>query len=117
MFTGIGVSEHGIFGLGSTVTITCTSDFGVNSIEWLRNNQVISTSEGSQGNLSIASVQEIHHGRQYTCRAIASFGVQQRNITVQVEGKLTIHHSSYAAVIPEGFYAFYCTQMLNYPYL
>ena len=86
--TGIGVSEHGIFALDSEVSITCSSDFGVRSIDWLQNGQVISITEGSEGELSIEAVTENDHGSQYTCRATAPFGAQEHNITIQVEGKL-----------------------------
>ena len=84
--TGIQVSEHGVFSLGSAVSITCSSDFGVQSIDWLHGKEVISTTMGSQGELRIESVSESDHGQQYTCRATTSFGVQEHNITIQVEG-------------------------------
>ena len=68
------------------MSITCSSDFGVSSIEWLKGGQVIATNQSSEGKLSIQSVTESDHGSQYTCRAIAPFGVQEHNVTVQVEG-------------------------------
>ena len=72
--------------LGSEVSITCSSDFGVSSIDWLRGSQVVSTSDGSEGELRIGMVTENDHGSQYTCRATAPFGVQEHSITIQVEG-------------------------------
>ena len=84
---GIGVSEHGAFSLGSEVSIICSSDFGVQSIEWLHNGQIVSSTEGSEGELSIQPVTENDHSDQYTCRSNALFGVQEHNITIQVEGR------------------------------
>ena len=81
------MSEHGAFALGSEVSITCSSDFGVQSIDWLHNGQILSSTEGSEGELSIQSVTENDHSDQYTCRSNALFGAQEHNITIQVEGK------------------------------
>ena len=72
------------------MSITCTSDFGVSSVEWLRDRQVVSSAAGSEGVLSIAAVNENYHGSQYTCRTTASFGSQERIITIQVEGMYII---------------------------
>ena len=83
---GIAVSEHGAFPLGSKVSITCSSDFGVSTINWLLDGQVVSTAVGSEGELSISEVSENDHDRMYTCRSTAPFGVQEHNITLQVEG-------------------------------
>ncbi len=86
-YTGIGVSEHGAFTLGSEVSIICSSDFGVQSIDWLCNRQVVSSTEGSEGELSIQPVTESDHGSQYTCRSNAPFGAQEHNISIRVEDK------------------------------
>ena len=86
LYSGINITEPGVFALGSDVSITCTSDFGVSSVEWLRDRQVVSSSTGSEGVLSIAAVNENYHGSQYTCRTTASFGTQERTINIQVEG-------------------------------
>ena len=76
------------------MTIVCTSDFGVNSVEWLRDRQVVSSSTGSEGVLSIAAVNENYYGSQYTCRTTASFGTQERTITLQVEGMYHHHYTN-----------------------
>ena len=83
---GIAVSEHGTFPLGSVVSITCSSDFGVTATNWLLDGRVVSTAVGSEGELSISVVSENHHDRMYTCRATAPFGVQEHSIFLQVEG-------------------------------
>ena len=83
---GVEVSEHGAFALGSRASITCSSDFGVQSVNWLRNGQVVSSTEGSMGELTIQTVTKSDHGNDYTCRTNAPFGVQEHNIVVQVEG-------------------------------
>ena len=84
--TGISVSEHRVLALGSTATITCSSDFGVNAIEWRHGGQVVSRNESSEGVLNIERVSETDHGRRYTCRAVAPFGVQEHNVILQLEG-------------------------------
>ena len=68
------------------MSITCSSDFGVSSIDWWRGNQLVSSSPGSEGVLSIDTVSENDHGSQYSCRANAPFGVQQHAIVINVEG-------------------------------
>ena len=83
---GITISEHGEFALGEEVSITCSSDFGVSSIDWWRGNQLLSSSPGSEGVLNIQAVGENDHGSQYNCRANAPFGVQQHAIVINVEG-------------------------------
>ena len=83
---GITVSEHGAFPLGSEVSISCFSDFGVTTIDWLLDGRVIHTAVASEGELSISEVTENHHDRMYTCRATAPFGVQEHTISLQVEG-------------------------------
>ena len=80
------MSEHGTFSLGSEVSITCSSDFGVQSIDWLHNGQVVSSTEGSEGELSIQSVTENDHGSQYTCRSNAPFGAQEHSVSIHIEG-------------------------------
>lgn len=80
------MSEHGVIALGSTVTVNCSSDFGVTAIEWRYAGQVVSRNESSVGVLNIERVSETNHGRQYTCRAIALFGVQEHSVTLQLEG-------------------------------
>ena len=92
MHAGIAVSQHGAFPLGSEVSITCSSDFGVTAINWLLDGQVVSTAAGSEGELSISEVSENHYDRMYTCRATGPFGVQEHAITLQVEGIHPLFH-------------------------
>ena len=87
IYIGVEVSEHGAFAIGSRVSISCSSDFGVQSVDWLHNGQVVSSAEGSMGELTIQTVTESDHGSQYTCRTNAQFGTQERNISIQVEGR------------------------------
>ena len=80
-----------IVALGSDLTVTCSSDFGVNSIDWLRDGQVVSTAVGSSGELTVTSVNENDHDSRYTCRATAPFGVQEHSISIRVEGTLWLY--------------------------
>ena len=83
-------SNHGIIELGSTASITCSSDLGVSSIEWLYNGQVIESAEGAEAFLVIELVSDTLHDREYTCRARARFGNEERTFRIQVEGQCIV---------------------------
>ena len=83
-------SNHGIIELGSTASISCSSDLGVTSTEWLYNGQVIESAEGAEAVLVIESVSDMLHDREYTCRARARFGNEERTFRILLEGQSTI---------------------------
>ena len=74
------------FELGSTSSITCSSDLGVNSIEWLDDNKVVQRTEGNHAELMVHNVSENDHSKEFICRSMARFGVQEKTVTMQVEG-------------------------------
>ena len=78
------------------MSITCSSDFGVTTIDWLLDGRVVPIAVGSEGELSISEVHEDDHDRMYTCRATAPFGVQEHNITLQVEGMHPLSKHNYS---------------------
>ena len=83
---GIRVSQHSVLILGSAVNITCSSDLGVSSIEWVKDGQVQTFSQGSNAVLTISSVRDSDYQSEYTCRSRASFGIQEHTIVLQTEG-------------------------------
>lgn len=70
------------------MTITCSFDLNLVSIEWLYNNVVILRTTAPQLNLTFSPVNDSIHNRQFTCRAVTFYGVQEENITIQVQGKI-----------------------------
>ena len=74
------------YSVGDVATIECSFDLNSTSIEWLYNNEVIMSTEDAQLNLTFSPVHDTVHNRQYTCRVSTSYGVQERNITIRVEG-------------------------------
>ena len=75
-----------MFELGSTSSITCLSDLGVNLIEWLHDNSVVQRTEGNQAELMVYNVSDSDHSKEFVCRSTARFGVQEKTVTIQVEG-------------------------------
>ena len=94
---------------GSTVSIVCSTDLDVETIEWIRdgvsvdnvatnnatvatNNDTVTTNNATVGKSRSQSLTLIldpvcadHHNTQYTCRVTSPYGVQEEivNITVQ----------------------------------
>lgn len=77
--------------VGESVTITCSFDLDLTSIEWLYNSEVIVKTTASQLNLTFSPVNDTINNRQYTCRVITLYGMQEETLTVQVQGKDELH--------------------------
>ena len=73
--------------VGQNATISCTSDLHVQSVSWMLNNNVVETSNSQQVDLIFGPVVDYLHNREYTCRAITSYGVLERTVTLTVESK------------------------------
>lgn len=73
--------------VGENTTISCLSDLAVLRVEWTLNADVITSSNGQQADLSFSPVQEYLHNREYSCRAVASYGILERRITISVHSK------------------------------
>ncbi len=80
--------------IGEHITFTCTTDLELNietTIKWFEHipsgirTLVTSIGEAATLNLGVATVDK--HGSQYTCRATGPFGVQERNVTIDIQSK------------------------------
>ena len=92
LYIGLEVSGYsGQLTVGDYATIICSFDLEFTSIEWIYNNQVVASSSSPQIGLSFSPVNDSIHGRQYTCRVTTPYGLQQKNVTILVQG--TKHYS------------------------
>ncbi len=81
--------------IGEETTFICTTDLDLNetTIEWYEHHPtsvrtlVTSVGEAATLNLGVATVDK--HGSQYTCRATGPFGVQERNVTIDIQSKVS----------------------------
>lgn len=74
--------------VGENSTISCYSDLTVERVEWIFDGDVIVTSNNSQRvDLVFSPVQEFLHNREYVCKAVTSYGILERRITVSVNSK------------------------------
>jgi len=73
--------------LGDEVTITCSYDLSLTSIEWLYNGITVMSTTDSQLNLTFSPVNETVNNRQYTCRVYSASGFQDDSIAINVQGK------------------------------
>lgn len=73
--------------VGENATVSCFNDFMVQRLEWIYNDEVILSSNSQQTDLSFHPVQEYFHNREYTCRAVTSYGTMEQTITVTVHSK------------------------------
>ena len=83
--------------VSDTVSIVCSTDLDVETIEWIRdgitvdtlamNNATVDNSSSQSLTLVLDPVSNDHHNIQYTCRVTTPYGVQEetQNITVQRE--------------------------------
>ena len=72
------------------MTITCSFDLNLTSIEWLYNDEVITSSVASQLDLTFSPVNDTINNRQYTCRVTTPYGDQEEDITIRVQGSNSI---------------------------
>lgn len=85
--TGIWFIGNATVTVGENVTISCFSDLTVQRVEWVFNDDVIATSNSQQADLTFIPVSEFYHNREYTCRAVTSYGTLERRITIAVYRK------------------------------
>ena len=77
--------------VGEHATISCSFDLEFSSLEWIFSNKVLVSSLSSQIGLSFSPVNDSVHGRQYTCRVTTQYGVQEKNVTILVQGEHWYH--------------------------
>ena len=71
--------------LYSRLTINCSTDLAVNTLEWLDNNDhQLTNTTASVAVLEIESITTEHHNLVYICRAISPFGNQTKLVTIRV---------------------------------
>ena len=75
--------------MGESVTVTCSFDLSLTSLEWVYNDGVVVRSTAQQINLTFSPVNDTINNRVYICRAVTSYGVQAENITILVQGIVT----------------------------
>lgn len=89
MFKGLQVSGlSDPMTVGETVTVICSFDLDLTSIQWLYNGVVIMSSTTPQISLTFSPVNDSIHNRQYTCRAVTPYGTQEEARTIRVQGKI-----------------------------
>lgn len=79
--------NESIFPVGQQATLVCSSDFAVTSIQWLYEDDAIVTSSDSTAELVLSPVTDELHLRQYVCVVTTSFGMEDRTVSVSVQGK------------------------------
>jgi len=92
--------------VGDIVSINCSTDLDVTTIEWIRDGTTVTSSRSHSLTLLLDPVSADHHNTQYTCRANNSYGysIQEEKIDVTVQSK-SMHASlilvrSYACRLP-----------------
>lgn len=78
---------------GENVSLNCSTDIDEDRsmIEWIRRhpgNTTLVTSTGGGAVLNLIPVIPSMHEVTYTCKSTSIYGVQRRNVTVQVEGRI-----------------------------
>ena len=68
--------------IGSSATLSCSTDLNMQSVMWLYDGVVVAESNENTVNLVFSPVTDAINGREYNCQANYSFGIQQKTITV-----------------------------------
>ena len=74
--------------VGESANISCFSDFDVQRLEWIYRDEVVASSGSQQVHLVFDLVQEYFHNREYTCKAVTTYGTMEQKITIHVHSKL-----------------------------
>ena len=72
--------------VGSSLTLSCSSDLDPVRIEWYRNNTLLSQSDATSDSITLGVISIDDEGAVYTCSAVGRHGSQERNKTLQVKG-------------------------------
>ena len=76
--------------VGQNATISCISDLSVQSMQWVFNDDVVETSNSQQVDLTFSPVFDYLHNREYSCRAITTYGMLERRIIITIESKYVL---------------------------
>ena len=86
--SGIQVSSINMpLSYGSTVSIVCSTDLDVTTIEWIRDGVTVDTSSSQSLTLVLDPVSADYHNTQYTCRVTSPHGVQEKTVDITVQHK------------------------------
>ena len=77
--------------VGERAVLQCNTDLDAVAVEWLYGGEVVVRSSAHSAELQFDPVNDSIHDRQYTCRVISPYGIQERNTTVTVTGKCEVH--------------------------
>lgn len=75
--------------VGDSTNISCFSDFDIQRLEWIYNDEVVASSGSQQVDLVFNPVQEYFHNREYACKAVTVYGVMEQKITINVHSMLS----------------------------
>ena len=70
--------------IGDTVSIVCSTDLDITTIEWIRDGVTVSNSSSQSLTLLLDPVSAGHHNTQYTCRVTSPYGVQEETVDIIV---------------------------------
>jgi len=73
--------------ISDTVSIMCSTDLDVTTIEWIRDGITVANSASKSLSLLLDPVSADHHNTQYTCRVISPYGIQEETINITVLSK------------------------------
>ena len=80
-------ASAGVAVVGSTITFSCSSDLYPVRVEWYRDSVLLSQTPATSGDITLDLISTDDEGAVYTCNAIGNHGSQERNMTLNVEGK------------------------------
>ena len=73
--------------IGDTVSIVCSTDLDVETIEWIRDGVSVDNSSSWSLTLLLDPVSSDHHNTQYTCRVTSPYGVEEKTVNITVQGR------------------------------
>jgi len=76
--------------VGDTVSIVCSTDLDVTTIEWIRDGATVDNSSNQSLTLVLDPVSADHHNTQYTCRVTSPYSVQEETVNITVQSKWDI---------------------------
>ena len=78
--------------ISDTVSIMCSTDLDVTTIEWIRDGITVANSSSQSLTLLLDPVSADHHNTQYTCRVSSLYGIQEEAINITVQSELLSVH-------------------------
>ena len=75
--------------VSDTVSIMCSTDLEVTTIEWIRDGRTVVNSSSQSLTLPLNLVSVDHHNTQYTCRVsnLYGYGKQEKTVDITVQSK------------------------------